>query len=183
MRLIILTIILTLTWRSSIVELPSTNVNYAYIWGKSYQTDNCPKKNKSFRQRVAKMYGKAYKEDDLREITKVAASRYKDLGYNPLVLAEFLYRIALHESNGGQYTKQINGPAISWFQIEPTTALNLVKKHPELIKGTDTKHLASLSKADIASLLERRQDIAASIAIAKIIETGERLGTNKGLKL
>lgn len=160
----------------------STSVNYAYIWGKAYQTDNCPKKNKEFRKRVLMMYGKAHREEDLREITKEAAEKYEDLGYNPSILAEFLYRIALNESNGGQYTKQINGPARSWFQIEPSTALALVKNNPELIRGYNAKHLAQLSKRDLGDLLEKRQDLAATIAIAKIIETGERFNINKDLK-
>ena len=161
---------------------PVTKVNYSLIWGKSYQTENCPAKKAQFESRVRRLYGNAHKEKELRELTQDIASRFSSLGYNPVLLAELLYRIALHESNGGKYTKQINGPARSWFQIEPSTAVGLVKNNPELIIGYDTDKLKKLPKQAMADLLEKRQDIAATIAVAKIIETGERLGTNKGLK-
>lgn len=160
----------------------SKDINYSLIWGKSYQTENCPAKKEAFNKKVDSLYNNAPKELALRVVTKVAADKYTDLGYNAEALSELIYRIALHESNGGQYVKQINGPARSWFQIEVTTAMNLVKKNPELIRGYDANKLSRLSYQAMGDLLEERQDIAATIAIAKIIETGERTGTNKVLK-
>lgn len=171
--------------KAQLTETPRilTNVNYSYIWGKSYQSENCPNKKVAFERRVKRLYGQAPKEQELREVTQKVADRYENLGYNPHKLSELLYRIALHESDGGKYTKQISGgPARSWFQIEIKTAMNLVKKNPELILGYDAKTLSKLSYSAMGSLLETRQDIAATIAAAKIIETGERQGTIKTLK-
>lgn len=181
-RLLIILLLVSVPTNLASADKVLPNVNYSYIWGKSYQSENCPTKKEHFKRRVARLYGKASKDEEIRQVAKEAANKYKHLGYNPDTLAELLYRIALHESDGGIYTKQINGPARSWFQIEPSTASGLIKNNPELIIGFNVQHLAKLSKQALANLLEQRQDIAATIAAAKIIETGERLGTNDVLK-
>jgi len=53
--------------------------------------------------------------DDAIKRTLIKMNRYSDAANTVLLM------IAAHESMGGKYRKQINGPALGVFQIEPDT--------------------------------------------------------------
>ena len=48
------------------------------------------------------------------------------LGYNDQTAEKLLLGTALHESGGLQYVKQVNGPALGFFQMEPATLRDLL---------------------------------------------------------
>lgn len=60
----------------------------------------------------------------------------KDMGMHSQAAENLLVMIAAHESKMGTYLKQIKGPALGIYQMEPVTAIdimdNFVKKRPDL---------------------------------------------------
>lgn len=66
----------------------------------------------------------------------------KDMGMYSQAAENLLVMIAAHESKMGTYLKQIKGPALGIYQMEPVTAIdiqdNFIKKRPDLherVKG------------------------------------------------
>ncbi|AXQ65845.1 MAG: putative endolysin [Caudoviricetes sp.] len=55
------------------------------------------------------------------ELKKVVTETLKEMGRFKPECVELLCMIAAHESGLGKYRKQIKGPALSLFQIEPRT--------------------------------------------------------------
>lgn len=51
----------------------------------------------------------------------------KDMGYYSLAAENLLVMIAAHESKMGTYLKQVNGPALGIYQMEPKTAAALLE--------------------------------------------------------
>jgi hypothetical protein len=89
--------------------------------------------------------------------------------------ANLLYRTAVHESGGLKYIQQLGGgPAVSYFQIEPSTAVDIVQRYAktrpkvmeilEKTSGLTQKELLQLSKDDLAALLKRNNIFASSVA-------------------
>jgi hypothetical protein len=62
-----------------------------------------------------------------------------DWGLHSDHCVELLAMIAAHESLGGKYRKQIGGPALGLFQIEPVTH-NSVWDHSDSIRARAKRH-------------------------------------------
>ena len=87
------------------------------------------------------LYGKAPKEKKLQDILSDVVNDYRidskknpdkgDQGISINRLKDSLYRVALHESLGGAFTRQqVNGKSVGvargWWQVEPPTAMSMI---------------------------------------------------------
>jgi hypothetical protein len=62
-------------------------------------------------------------KSDLKEQIRTILAKY-----NLPSDKDFLYRVSLMESLGGKYLTQIGGgPALGWYQIEPPTAIDIMR--------------------------------------------------------
>lgn len=51
------------------------------------------------------------------------------LDMDSLAAERLMLGTAVHESNGLRYVRQLNGPALSFFQIEPATARDIINRY------------------------------------------------------
>lgn len=91
---------------------------------------------------------------------------------------EILLMVAAHESMGFKYNRQIGGPALSFFQIEPATHrdlyINYLRYRPELLKlvldGVPPQKLVEIAegiKAPVDSWLV--DDVVYAAKIARVV--------------
>lgn len=155
--------------------LPTDIGKYKEMWSQMYQTTNDPTKEAAYMEHVKNLYGKAPKEAEIRaaigQSLPAFAGEVQSRGMTPKAMEELLYRTALHESMGGKYNKQIEGPARSWWQVEPDTAYDNIKNYGhalgsgfEKAVGYSKDKLQSMSKDQVANLLEKDPNFAASMA-------------------
>lgn len=79
---------------------------------------------------------------------------------------ELLMMIQAHESNSGTYLKQVKGPALGIFQMEPDTFYEVRKyldRHPEL-----KYRVASLSSSGLKDPYEMIHNLAVATAMARV---------------
>ena len=163
-----------------------TNEKIVNDWGTLYQTTNDPKKNK----RALKAISKDYKVPD-EAVKAIDAASTVFEGDKNLSKKELIeYGNAIGQIESGYKTKvQIGGgPARSYWQVEPKTALDLLKnssaifgkKFEKLFSGKSkykyssdgqsaVKYLSSLSEEKMSILLERDDTLAAVMALAVIV--------------
>ena len=163
-----------------------TNEKIVNDWGTLYQTTNDPKKNK----RALKVISKNYKvpNEAVKAIDAASTVFEGDKNLSKKELIE--YGNAIGQIESGYKTKvQIGGgPARSYWQVEPKTALDLLnnssaifgKKFEELFSGKSkykyssdgqsaVKYLSSLSEEKMSILLKRDDTLAAVMALAVIV--------------
>lgn len=156
-------------------NIPSNGDKYKEMWSQMYQTTNDPVKEAAYSQHVKDLYGKAPKEVEIRTAIDKSmpafAGELQSRGFAPNEMKELLYQTALHESMGGRYNKQINGPARSAWQVEPNTAYDNIQnyghamgKDYEKAVGYSREQLQGMSKDQVATLLETDPAFAASQA-------------------
>jgi hypothetical protein len=163
-----------------------TNETIINDWSTLYQTTNDPKKNK----RALKAISKDYKVPD-EAVKAIDAASTVFEGDKNLTKQELIeYANAIGQIESGYKTKvQIGGgPARSYWQVEPKTALDLLnnssaifgKKFEELFSGKSkytysgdgqsaVKYLSSLSEEKMSILLKRDDTLAAVMALAVIV--------------
>ena len=156
-----------------------TNESIVNDWGTLYQTTNDPKKNK----RALKAINKNYKipNEAKNSIEKIVPIFEGDKNLSKQELIEYANAIGQIES--GYKTKiQIGGgPARSYWQVEPTTALDLLNNSsaifgPKFEKvfsikygKNSVKYLSKLSKKEMSTLLEKDSDLAVAMALGVIV--------------
>ena len=163
-----------------------TNEKIVNDWGTLYQTTNDPKKNK----RALKAISKDYKVPD-EAVKAIDAASTVFEGDKNLSKKELIeYGNAIGQIESGYKTKvQIGGgPARSYWQVEPKTALDLLnnssaifgEKFEKLFSGNSkytysgdgmsaVKYLSSLSEEKMSILLKRDDTLAAVMALAVIV--------------
>ena len=112
----------------------SDGVKFANIWSDLYQTDNDFKKYANYLFNVAKFSTMdAPEEKAITKESRAAAEAFiKDFQkVDPSIdldqVTTLLKHTAYHESEGGKYDEQQNGgPARGWWQVEPSTARDLI---------------------------------------------------------
>ena len=115
-------------------------LKFANIWSSLYQTENNPIKYGKYLYDVARFSdGSAPEEEGIaRESLAAAGAFVKDFkAIDPSLdlnkVTTLLKHTAYHESNGGEFDEQMGGgPARGWWQVEPTTARDLIS-----LTGTD----------------------------------------------
>jgi hypothetical protein len=131
----------------------------ADIWGVAYQGRDSPAKKKQFVRHVNR-YAKNADPDIVRNIRDTVADVFSgDEGVDPGKLMDIMVQIALHESKGFKHRVQLGGgPARGIHQVEPETALSLIK------------HSALLASKAKQALLDLGLDITKELTINQIGE-------------
>jgi hypothetical protein len=168
--------------KAEAAEMPiMTNEDIVNNWGTFYQTTNDPKKNK----RALKVLNKDYTvpEEAKKSIATAAKVFEGDKGLSQTQLIQYGNAIGQIESEYKTKIQKGGGPARSYWQVEPKTALDLLN-NSSAIFGTKfesalskykvnnmsaVKYLASLSEEQMSSLLETDSDLAAIMALGVIV--------------
>ena len=109
-------------------------IRFANIWSDLYQTDGDLKKYANYIFNVARFSVTDAPEEEAIEKESMAAAKafiqdFKkvDPSLDLDRVATLLKHTAYHESEGGKYDEQQNGgPARGWWQVEPSTARDLI---------------------------------------------------------
>ncbi len=140
-----------------------------------------------------KQHFESHQKVELTERTSLALSNVMpafagDKGTDPEKLSTFMEAIARHESLGGKHLVQIGGgPARSAWQVEPATAIDVVKTSgllgPRFEKtvGITRHQLSSWSAEDWSFHLEKWPELAAAIATAKVLQSATHYNRLKDL--
>jgi len=158
-----------------------TNEKIANDWTTLYQTSNDPKKT----ERALKVLNKKYTvPNEAKKSIAVAAKVFEnDKGLSQSQLIQ--YGNAIGEIESGYKTKvqKGGGPARSYWQVEPETALDLLNNSSAIFgekfesalskyqkdKMSAVKYLSNLSEKEMSSLLEKDSDLAAIMALGVIV--------------
>tara|TARA_R110001632_G_scaffold232395_1_gene373082 strand:- start:511 stop:3153 length:2643 start_codon:yes stop_codon:yes gene_type:complete len=151
-------------------------LKFANIWSSLYQTENNPIKYGKYLYDVARFSdGSAPEEEGIaRESLAAAGAFVEDFkAIDPSLdlnkITTLLKHTAYHESNGGEFDEQMGGgPARGWWQVEPTTARdlisltgtdgmpkqNLIGPLAERVMGYKADELRAMSDEDFAEVLK-----------------------------
>ena len=161
------------------------------IWGPHYQTDNSVSKNARALMSLQEDWSVPDSEKQAQEL---AAKVFEgDSGYSYNDILDFIGKIGQVES-GYKVKEQQNdklekgNKAWSYYQVEPTTALDLLTNSTALfgpkfeeafknysMKGVSARqNLANRSKESMADLLLKDSKLAAALATAKVIATTKK---------
>ena len=155
------------------------------LWGLYYQTSDDPEKNESAKKRLNKNY--KVPEDAKKSIDKAAYIFEGDRGFSSNTIKDYLSKIGQVESQYKTKRQYNNGPARSYWQVEPSTARDILtreglnkggflgKKFEEVFKkyakkdGSAVEYLKELSDKELGDLLEKDGDLGATFATVVII--------------
>ena len=155
------------------------NEKIVNIWGTTYQTTNNPKKNARALKAISDTYNiPTEAQNSIQSIVPIFVG---DKGFTAQELTELANAIGQIESGYKTKVQIGGGPARSYWQVEPTTALDLLNNSsaifgPKFEKffsikyGTNAvKFLASKSKKEMSQLLESDSDLAVAMALGVIV--------------
>jgi len=183
--------------------------DYAGLWGGLYQSQSKPDSMISFEAKPDdKVAGAQFNE----AIDAIFPAFEEDIDKDWLSGEDFkklLYKTALHESYNAHnpsipYTRQVGGgPARSWWQVEPSTARDIVTQFhdvpskggeqgpPERVyqaskaywgdlakehTGYSAEQLSGMDDEALGTLLETNPKVAAAMAAAKYIKAHRAKG-------
>ena len=156
-----------------------TNEKIANDWTTLYQTSNDPKKTERALKEINKNY--TVPNEAKNSIDKIVPIFEGDKNLSKQELIEYANAIGQIES--GYKTKiQIGGgPARSYWQVEPTTALDLLNNSSAIFGPkfesvfsikygkNSVKYLSKLSEKKMSKLLETDSDLAVAMALGVIV--------------
>ena len=161
--------------------VPMTNEKIANDWTTLYQTSNDPKKTERALKEINKNYTVPNEAKKSIEIASNVFEGDKNLSKKQLIQ----YGNAIGQIESEYKTKiQIGGgPARSYWQVEPTTALSLLNNSsaifgPKFEKAlsnyakngmTAVQYLSKLNNKEMSKLLETDSDLAAIMALGVIV--------------
>jgi len=161
-----------------------SNEEFINDWGKTYQTDNDPVKNKAALKRLDSFDGDI--KPEATTAMQVAGAIFDgDKNVTSDQIIDYLTKVGIVESNFSTKKQKGDGPARSYWQVEPATALDLSKNSraffgdkfntafKKYAKDGETAivSLSKMSKEEIGQLLLDDDRLAASFAAAKYIAT------------
>ena len=149
--------------------------NFVQDWSKHYQTSQDPEKE----QRATEVIQAGYEvPEDAKKAIKAAAYIFDgDDGHSAAELTDYLEKTGAVESGYKTKVQYDEGPARSYWQVEPATAMDLVKnssayfgkKFHKVFGQNSLKALQSYNKEQMAAALLKNDALAASFAAAKWI--------------
>lgn len=148
------------------------------LWGKLYQTESDPEKMKAFEEHQSIKLPPEIETAVDTALTAFAGD--KGITDSSKLRGQVLATIK-HESLGGKYKRQVNGPAIGAAQVEPETAIDIVKTSgligakAEKILGMSKKKFLELDLASMENLLENHE-VNAVFATAKYLQAATAKG-------
>jgi soluble lytic murein transglycosylase-like protein len=154
------------------------------LWGSLYQTESDQKKMDSFDQHQS-----IELPPEIESAVDTALTAFKgDKGITDQTkLRSQVIATIKHESLGGQYKRQVNGPAIGAAQVEPETAMDIAKtsgligKKAEAILGMSRQEFLNLDLESMENLLEKHE-VNALFATAKYLQAAAAKGKLDALK-
>ena len=164
------------------VENDIPGFDFVTNWGKYYQTDDSLIKNTQARYRLALDY--TVPKEAEASIDIAADIFDTDKGYSAEDITGFLTKIGQIESQYKTKVQKNNGPAKSYWQVEPKTAMSLVKNSSAYFgekfeeqfnnsswntKGSALSSLRGLNKSQMTKLLLEDSDLAAVFAAGKLL--------------
>jgi hypothetical protein len=156
-----------------------TNKQIANDWTRLYQTSNDPKKTERALKAINKNY--TVPNEAKNSIDKIVPIFEGDKNLSKQELIEYANAIGQIESGYKTKVQIGGGPARSYWQVEPTTALDLLNNSSaifgpkfESVFSTkygknSVKYLSKLSKKEMSKLLETDSDLAVAMALGVIV--------------
>lgn len=171
------------TLKKKVVSEPAvSNVkDVSSLWGDVYQTSNSPVKNAKFIANVARYAPTADKETVSLIQDTVDLVFAGDEGTSSATLQEVMVMIALHESAGFKFRKQKGGgPARGIHQVEPSTALSLLK-NAKVLFGPEAKKVLRENGLDITKNVTKAQmgEMLQNDVISTVFATAKMLNATK----
>ena len=155
------------------------------LWGKYYQGDNSKIKNDAAKERLNKKFN--VPDDAINAINVVAPLFEGDGRFTLEEIKTYLTKIGQIESEYDTKVQDNGGPARSYWQVEPFTANDLLKKSSVIFGKKFNKHfknkysqkngmsaseyLESLTLPKLSKLIEKDDELGAAFAAAKIVTT------------
>jgi len=163
----------------------SDDANFVEQWGNNYHG----KADSDKKQRAFEVITSGYDipGEALESINKSAYIFDGDMGFDADFISDSLRKIGAIESNYTTKKQRDEGPARSYWQVEPSTAKSLLNNSSALFgpkfnetfaqyaegDKTASEVLAGKSTKDLQTLIESDSDLGAAFATAKIITTFE----------
>ena len=163
----------------------SAEANFVEQWGENYHGKADDKK----KQRAFNVLTSDYEipGEALESINKSAYIFDGDMGFGADFISDSLKKIGAIESNYTTKKQKGEGPARSYWQVEPATAKSLLNNSSALFgpkfnetfaqyaegDKTASEVLAGKSTKELQTLIESDSDLGAAFATAKIITTFE----------
>ena len=163
----------------------SSEANFVEQWGENYHGKADDKK----KQRAFNVLTSDYEipGEALESINKSAYIFDGDMGFGADFISDSLKKIGAIESNYTTKKQKGEGPARSYWQVEPSTAKSLLNNSSALFgpkfnetfaqyaegDKTASEILAGKSTKDLQTLIESDSDLGAAFATAKMITTFE----------
>ena len=163
----------------------SGDANFVEQWGNNYHGKADDKK----KQRAFDVITSDYKVpgEAIESINKSAYIFDGDMGFDADFISDSLKKIGAIESNYTTKKQRGEGPARSYWQVEPSTAKSLLNNSSALFgpkfnetfaqyaegDKTASEVLAGKSTKDLQTLIESDSDLGAAFATAKMITTFE----------
>ncbi|MEL0238126.1 MAG: hypothetical protein VW946_01525 [Gammaproteobacteria bacterium] len=173
--------------KAEAAEMPVlSNEKIANDWTTLYQTSNDPKKTK----RALRVLNKNYiVPEEAKKSIAIAAKVFEgDKGLSQVDLIRYGNAIGQIESEYKTKVQIGGGPARSYWQVEPKTALDLLNNSSKIFGSnfesamskykinnmSAVKYLAGLSEEQMSSMLETDSDLAAIMALGVIVNRIKR---------
>jgi hypothetical protein len=150
--------------------------HFVELWGKYYQSESDPSKIKRAYSVLSKKYQiPADAKEGIRTAMKIFGG---DMGVDSMTLVDVLTKTGEVESQYKTKVQYGGGPARGYWQVEPETALSLLrdssplfgKKFNEKFGQHNLKQIVQTKNlVELSNLLEKDVEFAASMAAAKWI--------------
>jgi len=146
--------------------------DFVQDWSKNYQTSQDPKKEA--RAEAVLKAGFEVPSDAIKPIQIASYIFDGDDGHSASEIKDYLEKTGAVESGYRNKIQIGGGPARSYWQVEPKTAMDLVKnssayfgpKFRKRFGDNALKYLQGLNEQEMSDLLLKRDDLAATMAAA-----------------
>ena len=157
------------------------NEEIVNTWGTTYQTTNDPKKNARALKAISDTYNiPTEAQNSIQSIVPIFVG---DKGFTSQELTELANAIGQIESGYKTKVQIGGGPARSYWQVEPTTALSLLNNSSAIFgpkfekvfsnyatnEMTAVQYLSKLNNKKMSELLESDSNLAVAMALGKIV--------------